>query len=75
MDITYKSNNAVEFSTLKVGDCFFAQEDGEPYIKLPNLFTAERWHYNAFNLDKECMAVFDNSAFVLPANAGIVIRL
>ena len=75
MDIIYKSDNAVEFNSLKVGECFFAQEYGKPYMRLPDLYTAERRHYNAFSFDKNCMAVFDETAFVLPSNAGLVIRI
>ena len=72
MRIIDKANTTVEFSSLKVGDCFLY--DNCLFIKMHLIKEDRPNSCNAFCFVDNCVAFFRSDHTVTPVEADIVIR-
>lgn len=72
MRIIDKANTTVEFSSLKVGDCFIF--DNCLFIKMHPVKEGSPNSGNAFCFVDNCVAFFRSDCTVTPVEADIIIR-
>lgn len=71
MTIKDNRNKSVTFDSLCNGDTFIC--DRSVYLALPKVKYCDIT-YNAYNLNNECFAFFDNDASVEPIEVELVIK-
>lgn len=72
MRIIDNANTSVEFSALKVGDCFLY--DNCLFIKMHPVKHSSPSACNAFCFVDNCIACFESGWSVVPVEAEIIIR-